>query len=40
MTSFPIRNKVALITGGVTGIGLAIAKELLKKGVKVCYNNN
>ncbi|XP_044265345.1 15-hydroxyprostaglandin dehydrogenase [NAD(+)]-like [Tribolium madens] len=31
---FDIKNKIALITGGAAGIGLAYAKELLRNGVK------
>lgn len=32
---FEIRNKVALITGGASGIGLSLAKELLRNDAKV-----
>lgn len=32
---FEIRDKVALVTGGASGIGLAIVKALLKNGVRV-----
>lgn len=36
MTRFPeLRNKVAIVTGGTTGIGKAIAKELVDEGVHV-----
>ena len=30
-------NKVALVTGGAQGIGLAISAALLKSGAKVCW---
>ncbi|MCX8515398.1 MAG: SDR family NAD(P)-dependent oxidoreductase [Alphaproteobacteria bacterium] len=30
-----IENKTVLITGGATGIGFALAKQLLKKNNKV-----
>ncbi|KAB0796764.1 hypothetical protein PPYR_10825 [Photinus pyralis] len=31
---FEIRGKIALVTGGVSGIGLAISQELLRNGLK------
>ncbi|KAJ8959631.1 hypothetical protein NQ318_021818 [Aromia moschata] len=31
---FELKDKVALITGGASGVGLRYAKELLRKGVK------
>ena len=33
------KNKTALVTGGATGIGLAISKELAKEGVKVIFTS-
>jgi len=33
-------DKVALVTGGSSGIGLAICKELLQKKVKVFIGEN
>lgn len=37
-----MNNKIALVTGGTSGIGKEIVKELLAKGCKVvtCYHNN
>lgn len=34
-----IDNKIALVTGGCSGIGLAIAKSLAKEGAKVCITS-
>ena len=30
-----LTNQISIITGGTTGIGLAIAKGFLEKGIKV-----
>lgn len=37
-----MKNKIALVTGGTSGIGKKIVKELLQKGCKVvtCYSTN
>ena len=37
-----MENKIALVTGGTSGIGKEIVKELLDKGCKVitCYHDN
>lgn len=37
--SFEIEGKVALITGGVSGIGFQNAQVLLRNGLKVCFTN-
>lgn len=35
---FDIKGKVALVTGGASGIGLACVKELLRNGIRVNTN--
>ena len=36
---FDLTGKVALITGGTHGIGMAIGKILGKAGAKICVND-
>lgn len=36
--SFDIRNKVAMVTGGASGLGFFFAKELLANGLRVSFD--
>ena len=40
MDMFSLKGKVALVTGAVYGIGLAIARSLAGAGAKIVYNTN
>ena len=37
MTKFDYSNKVAVVTGGTSGIGLATVRPLLDSGAKVAF---
>ena len=37
MINFDYKNKVAVVTGGTSGIGLATVRILLKSGAKVAF---
>ena len=40
MVNFSLEGKVALVTGGVYGIGFAIAKALHEQGARIVFNSN
>lgn len=39
LNSFSLQGKVALVTGGGSGIGFGITCALYKAGAKVCFNH-
>lgn len=38
MVAFDIKGKVAIVTGGASGLGFYYALELLRKQAKVCID--
>ena len=40
LSRFSLEGKVALVTGGTYGIGMAIATALAQAGARVAFNSN